>query len=118
MTALPDVPTAAVDGSDGSRGPGPGFRLTARVFWDLAVYMVGFGLAAGVVFPPFATALGVPSVYAERMSFRAACLVAGFLVGAMTGLPPVPGRARHAAGLRGRPPSSVTRPAGSGCSAG
>jgi diguanylate cyclase (GGDEF)-like protein/PAS domain S-box-containing protein len=63
---------------------GRGFRLTARVFWDLAIYMVGFGLVVGLVFPPFATALGVPSVNAERMSFRAACLVAGFLVGAMS----------------------------------
>jgi diguanylate cyclase (GGDEF)-like protein/PAS domain S-box-containing protein len=70
--------------TDASGGPGPGFRLTARVFWDLAIYMVGLGLAVGLVFPPFATALGVPGIYAERMSFRAACLVAGFLVGAMS----------------------------------
>jgi diguanylate cyclase (GGDEF)-like protein/PAS domain S-box-containing protein len=76
-----------VDGSTasgGPAGPGTGFRLTARVFWDLAIYMVGFGLTVGLVFPPFATALGVPSVHAERMGFRAACLVAGFLVGAMS----------------------------------
>jgi diguanylate cyclase (GGDEF)-like protein/PAS domain S-box-containing protein len=72
------------DLADGSGGPGPGFRLTARVFWDLAIYMVGFGLAVGLVFPPFATALGVPSAYAERGWFRAACLIAGFLVGAMS----------------------------------
>jgi diguanylate cyclase (GGDEF)-like protein/PAS domain S-box-containing protein len=78
-------PSAAEDlRSERSGGPGPGFRLTARVFWDLAIYMVGLGLAVGLVFPPFATALGVPSAYAERMSFRAACLIAGFLVGAMS----------------------------------
>jgi diguanylate cyclase (GGDEF)-like protein len=59
------------------------FRLTSRVFWDLAVYMVGLGLVVGVIFPPFATILGVPDAYAGRPSFRAACLVAGFLVGAM-----------------------------------
>ena len=29
------------------------FRLTSRVFWDLAVYMVGLGLVMGVIFPPF-----------------------------------------------------------------
>jgi diguanylate cyclase (GGDEF)-like protein/PAS domain S-box-containing protein len=69
---------------DGPIDRGPGFRLTARVFWDLAIYMVGFGLAVGLVFPPFATALGVPAVYAERTWFRAACLIAGFLVGAMS----------------------------------
>ncbi|WP_143425097.1 putative bifunctional diguanylate cyclase/phosphodiesterase [Geodermatophilus pulveris] len=68
----------------GRGGRGPGFRLTARVFWDLAIYMVGLGLAVGLVFPPFATALGVPGVYAERSWFRAACLIAGFLVGAMS----------------------------------
>jgi diguanylate cyclase (GGDEF)-like protein/PAS domain S-box-containing protein len=70
-------PAAAV-----ARDGTPGFRLTARVFWDLAIYMVGFGLAVGLVFPPFATTLGVPAVHAERPWFRAACLVAGFLVGA------------------------------------
>src|SRR4051794_19163106 len=46
--------------------------------------MVGFGLAVGLVFPPFASALGVPAAYAERMWFRAACLIAGFLVGALS----------------------------------
>jgi diguanylate cyclase (GGDEF)-like protein/PAS domain S-box-containing protein len=76
------VDAAATPG--GSAGPGPGFRLTARVFWDLAIYMVGLGLAVGLVFPPFATALGVPSVYAHRIWFRAACLIAGFLVGAFS----------------------------------
>jgi diguanylate cyclase (GGDEF)-like protein len=59
------------------------FRLTSRVFWDLAVYMVGLGLVMGVIFPPFVTLLGVPADYAGRPAFRAACLAAGFLVGAM-----------------------------------
>jgi diguanylate cyclase (GGDEF)-like protein/PAS domain S-box-containing protein len=61
-----------------------GVRLTSRVFWDLAVYMVGLGLAVGVIFPPFATVLGVPSSYATRGTFVAACLVAGFLVGGLS----------------------------------
>jgi diguanylate cyclase (GGDEF)-like protein/PAS domain S-box-containing protein len=60
------------------------FRLTRRVFWDLAVYMVGLGLSVGLVFPPFAVALGVPSEYANRLTFWAACLAAGFLVGALS----------------------------------
>ncbi|MGY1708492.1 putative bifunctional diguanylate cyclase/phosphodiesterase [Geodermatophilus sp. SYSU D00758] len=60
-----------------------GLRLTRRVFWDLAVYMIGLGLAVGLVFPPFATGLGVPGSYATRPSFQVACLVAGFLVGAL-----------------------------------
>ncbi len=61
-----------------------GFRLTPRVFWDLAVYMVGLGMIVGLVFPPFATGLGVPEEYASRPSFKAACLVAGFLVGGLS----------------------------------
>jgi diguanylate cyclase (GGDEF)-like protein/PAS domain S-box-containing protein len=60
-----------------------GFRLTRRVFWDIAVYMVSLGVAMGVVFPPFAILLGVPARYAARPSFGAACLAAGFLVGAL-----------------------------------
>jgi diguanylate cyclase (GGDEF)-like protein len=74
-------PTAGTDAAPQKRRRT--FRLTSRVFWDLAVYMVGLGLVVGVIFPPFATLLGVPDAYAGRPSFRAACLVAGFLVGAM-----------------------------------
>lgn len=58
-------------------------RLTRRVFWDLAVYMVGLGLAVGVVFPPFAILLGVPGRVAARPVFVLACLGAGFIVGAV-----------------------------------
>ena len=61
-----------------------GFRLTRRVFWDLAVYMVGLGLAVGLVFPPFAVWLGVPAQVADRPLFVAACLVAGVLVGGLS----------------------------------
>ncbi|WP_167761166.1 EAL domain-containing protein, partial [Geodermatophilus sp. DF01_2] len=61
-----------------------GFRLTPRVFWDLAVYMVGLGVVVGLVFPPFATGLGVPGEYAGRPLFQAACLAAGFLVGGLS----------------------------------
>ena len=59
------------------------FRLTSRVFWDMAIYMVGLGLVVGLIFPPFAIVLGVPETIAERPVFRSACLLAGFLVGAM-----------------------------------
>src|SRR3954464_9662687 len=67
-----------------TRHPGRrGFRLTSRLFWDMAIYMVGLGLVVGLIFPPFAVLLGVPGSYAERPVFRFACLVAGFMVGAM-----------------------------------
>ncbi|HEX8497091.1 MAG TPA: diguanylate cyclase, partial [Actinomycetales bacterium] len=58
-------------------------RLTRRVFWDLAIYMVCLGLLVGVVFPPFAIVLGVDPSQAHRPAFVIACLVAGFLVAAM-----------------------------------
>ncbi|MGY2082789.1 putative bifunctional diguanylate cyclase/phosphodiesterase [Blastococcus sp. SYSU DS0539] len=74
------TPAVDVDGHRRHRG----FRLTTRVFWDLAVWMVGLGLTVGVIFPPFATGLGVPAEYAQRPLFRAACLGAGFLVGALS----------------------------------
>jgi diguanylate cyclase (GGDEF)-like protein/PAS domain S-box-containing protein len=72
-------PIEAVTAAEGRRG----FRLTSRVFWDLAVWMVGLGIAVGLVFPPFATLLDVPAEYAQRPVFRVACLGAGFLVGAL-----------------------------------
>jgi diguanylate cyclase (GGDEF)-like protein len=59
------------------------FRLTSRVFWDMAIYMVGLGLIMGLIFPPFVVLLGVPETFAYRSIFRVACLMAGFMVGAM-----------------------------------
>jgi diguanylate cyclase (GGDEF)-like protein len=59
------------------------FRLTSRVFWDMAIYMVGLGLVMGLIFPPFVVLLGVPETFAYRSVFRIACLMAGFMVGAM-----------------------------------
>jgi len=61
----------------------PQRTLTRRVFWDLAIYMVGLGLLVGAVFPPFTILLGVDRGQAQRPSFIAACLLAGFLVGAI-----------------------------------
>jgi diguanylate cyclase (GGDEF)-like protein len=73
----------SASGSEGAPVRRRRFRLTTRVFWDLAVYMVGLGLVVGLIFPPFATLLGVPQAYAGRPWFRVACLGAGFMVGAM-----------------------------------
>ncbi|UOY00168.1 putative bifunctional diguanylate cyclase/phosphodiesterase [Blastococcus sp. PRF04-17] len=70
--------------SAGSRRPARrAFRLTSRVFWDMAIYMVALGLVMGLIFPPFVVLLGVPEDYAYRPIFRLACLLAGFSVGAM-----------------------------------
>src|SRR3954471_2797708 len=65
------------------RHPRRAFRLTSRVFWDMAIYMVALGLVMGLIFPPFVVLLGVPDTFAYRSIFRLACLVAGFSVGAM-----------------------------------
>ncbi len=53
------------------------------MFWDLAIYMVGLGLLVGAVFPPFAILMGVEASQAQRPRFVVACLLAGFLVGAL-----------------------------------
>ena len=56
-------------------------RVTGRAFRDLAIYMSGFGLLVGVVFPFAVIPLGVPAEHTLRPSFQVACLVAGLLVG-------------------------------------
>ena len=52
-----------------------------RLFVELILWMVGLGLVAGIVFPPFVVLLGVPVELAFSPPFYAACLTAGLLVG-------------------------------------
>lgn len=56
-------------------------RITRKVFYDLAIWMVCFGLAIGIVFPFFVMMLGVPSETALKTQFFAACMGAGALAG-------------------------------------
>jgi two-component system, cell cycle response regulator len=56
-------------------------RLTRKVFIDLAIWMTGFGLMMGVVFPFFVTAMGVPASLVLTWWFFAACISAGVVVG-------------------------------------
>lgn len=56
-------------------------RITREVFHDLAIWMVGFGLCIGIVFPFFVMMLGVSSAVALKPVFFAACLGAGALAG-------------------------------------
>lgn len=58
-------------------------RLTRKVFTDLAIWMIGFGLVMGVVFPFFVTGMGVPSSLVLTWWFFAACISAGIVVGAV-----------------------------------
>jgi len=56
-------------------------RITKKVFHDLALWMIAFGLAIGAVFPFFVILLGVPARTALTPTFFLACLGAGALVG-------------------------------------
>jgi len=58
-------------------------RLTSRVFTDLAIWMTGFGLAIGLVFPPFCLLLGLPAESVLTPVFFASTLAAGLAVGAV-----------------------------------
>ena len=58
-------------------------RLTNRVFHDLAIWMVAFGLLIGVAFPFFVLLLGVPFETAITPGFFGACLGAGALAGCL-----------------------------------
>jgi diguanylate cyclase (GGDEF)-like protein len=58
-------------------------RLTRRVFTDLAVWMTGFGMVIGFVFPFFVLAMGVPASLSLSWWFILACVAAGLFVGAI-----------------------------------
>lgn len=56
-------------------------RLTQKVFTDLAIWMLCFGFAIGLVFPFFVILLGVPADTAITMKFFMACVGAGLTAG-------------------------------------
>jgi two-component system cell cycle response regulator len=58
-------------------------RLTRKVFTDLAIWMILFGMSIGIVFPPFSMMLGIPSGYVLTPVFFIACILAGIIVGAV-----------------------------------
>lgn len=58
-------------------------RLTSRVFTDLAIWMMGFGLLIGVIFPPFCLLLGIPPESVLTPLFYASTVMAGLAVGAV-----------------------------------
>ena len=58
-------------------------RLTSRVFTDLAIWMAGFGLLIGLIFPPFCLLLGLPAERVISPLFYGATLTAGAVVGAV-----------------------------------
>ncbi len=58
-------------------------RVTSRVFTDLAIWMMGFGLLIGLVFPPFCLLLGLPDSRVMTPLFYGSTIVAGLVVGAV-----------------------------------
>ena len=56
-------------------------RITHKVFYDLAIWQIGFGLCIGLAFPFFVALLGVSRDEAMTPAFFAACLFAGALAG-------------------------------------
>lgn len=58
-------------------------RITKKVFKDLAIFMIGFGLIIGIIFPFFVIALGVPKEYILTPFFIFLCIFAGIFVGAV-----------------------------------
>lgn len=58
-------------------------RLTGKVFTDLAIWMIAFGLLIGIIFPPFCLALGLPAERILAPIFFASTLGAGLAVGAV-----------------------------------
>ena len=56
-------------------------RLTSRVFTDLAIWMAGFGLLIGLIFPPFCLILGLPADRVMSPLFYASTMLAGLVVG-------------------------------------
>ena len=58
-------------------------RITKKVFKDLAIFMIGFGLVIGIIFPFFVIATGVPKNYILTPLFIFLCITAGIFVGAI-----------------------------------
>ena len=55
--------------------------ITKKVFNDLAIYMIGFGVLIGIIFPFFVSIAGVPSYLVITPLFFLLCIAAGFIVG-------------------------------------
>ncbi len=56
-------------------------RITKKIFVDLAIFMIGFGIIIGIVFPYFMLIMGIPKTYLLTFRFALSCIVAGIIVG-------------------------------------
>lgn len=55
-------------------------RITKKVFLDLTIFMIGFGLVVGIIFPIFVNIIGVPKEYIDVL-FITSSILAGIIVG-------------------------------------
>jgi len=55
--------------------------ITKKVFTDLAIFMIGFGIVIGIAFPFFVLITGTPASYVLTPLFFALCTGAGAVVG-------------------------------------
>ncbi len=55
--------------------------ITKKIFNDLAIFMIGFGIVVGIAFPFFVLITGTPSSYVLTPLFFALCILAGSVVG-------------------------------------
>ncbi len=55
--------------------------ITKKIFHDLAIFMIGFGVIVGVAFPFFVLVTGTPSSYVLTPLFFILCILAGSFVG-------------------------------------
>ena len=58
-------------------------RKQRNVFTVLAVFMIGFGIIIGILFPFFLSLMGVPKEIAFSPLFITLCIIAGIIVGAV-----------------------------------
>ncbi len=72
-----DATTAA----DALPPPRRELHLTKKAFLDLAIWMGGFGIVVGVVFPYMAVLVGTPAQRALSLEFFATSITAGVVVG-------------------------------------
>ncbi len=56
-------------------------RITKKIFVDLAIYMIGFGIVIGIVFPFFMLVMGIPKTYILTLWFALSCIIACLIVG-------------------------------------
>lgn len=58
-------------------------RLTNKIFYDVIILMIGFGIFIGIVFPFFIVLMGIPYNLILNFKFFSYCIIAGIIVALM-----------------------------------